>query len=52
LFGKKTIWIDSLANFDRISVSGRIASLFSNLILTQWEHLEGYNKAKYWGKVF
>ena len=39
LRGKKTIWIDSIANVDRISMSGRIARPFSSLHLTQWEHL-------------
>jgi UDP-N-acetylglucosamine:LPS N-acetylglucosamine transferase len=39
LLGKKTIWIDSIANVDRISMSGRIARPFTHLHLTQWEHL-------------
>lgn len=39
LSGRKTIWIDSIANVDRISMSGRIARPFTNLHLTQWEHL-------------
>ncbi len=39
LSGKKTIWIDSIANVDRISMSGRIAKPFASLHLTQWEHL-------------
>lgn len=39
LTGKKTIWIDSIANVDQISMSGRIAKPFTNLHLTQWEHL-------------
>ena len=39
LLCKKSIWIDSIANVDRISMSGRIAKKFCTLHLTQWEHL-------------
>lgn len=38
-FRKKTIWIDSIANVEKLSMSGKIASLFSNRIYTQWPHL-------------
>lgn len=37
--GAKTVWIDSIANVERISLSGRIASYFSDRIYTQWPHL-------------
>jgi UDP-N-acetylglucosamine:LPS N-acetylglucosamine transferase len=37
--GSKTIWIDSIANVDKISTSGRIASFFADKIYTQWPHL-------------
>jgi UDP-N-acetylglucosamine:LPS N-acetylglucosamine transferase len=39
IFGKKTIWIDSLANIDTISKSGKIAKRFAQYHLTQWAHL-------------
>ena len=39
LLRKKSIWIDSIANVDRISMSGRIAKKFCTLHLTQWEDL-------------
>lgn len=39
LLGKKTIWVDSLANVDRLSVSGKIASVFFHRVFVQWEHL-------------
>lgn len=43
LFGKKlgakTIWLDSLANVDKLSMSGRIVRKYADLWLTQWEHL-------------
>lgn len=37
--GIKTIWIDSCANYERLSLSGRIASYTADLVLTQWPHL-------------
>ncbi len=43
LFGKlrgcKTIWIDSIANVERLSLSGRLIKPFTDLHLTQWPHL-------------
>jgi len=36
LFGAKIIWIDSIANTDYLSLSGRLASRFADLLLTQW----------------
>ncbi|MBO4718390.1 MAG: oligosaccharide biosynthesis protein Alg14 [Prevotella sp.] len=39
LFGKKTIWIDSIANAEQLSASGRIASRFASRTYTQWEDL-------------
>lgn len=39
--GARTVWIDSLANCERLSLSGRIARHFADLWLTQWPHLAG-----------
>lgn len=39
LTGARTIWIDSLANFEQPSMSGAVAKWCSTLCLTQWEHL-------------
>jgi UDP-N-acetylglucosamine:LPS N-acetylglucosamine transferase len=39
LFGARTIWIDSLANVEELSLSGRLASTKADLCLTQWQHL-------------
>lgn len=38
-FGVKTIWVDSVANPEKISLSGKVASYISNITLTQWKHL-------------
>ena len=35
--GATTIWLDSIANSERLSRSGRIARSFADLWLTQWE---------------
>lgn len=35
----QTIWIDSLANAERLSLSGRLAEPHADLCLTQWPHL-------------
>ena len=39
LLGAKTIWIDSIANADEMSLSGRLARPHADRWLTQWEHL-------------
>jgi hypothetical protein len=51
LTGRRTIWIDSIANVDRISMSGRIARPFASLHLTQWEHLSNGTKTHFKGTV-
>lgn len=47
---KKTIWIDSIANINNMSFSGRIASKFATYTYTQWKELET-KKIKYAGNV-
>jgi len=39
LLRKRTVWIDSMANAIRLSLSGRIASHFVSRTYTQWRHL-------------
>ena len=39
LFGARTIWVDSIANSERLSMSGTFAGRFAALSVTQWEHL-------------
>lgn len=50
LVGAKTIWIDSIANVERISMSGRIALNFAHKFYTQWPHLST-SKIIYKGNV-
>lgn len=39
-FGSKTIWVDSVANVDEISLSGKKIACHADYCLTQWKHLE------------
>lgn len=52
LFRKKTIWIDSLANVEHLSLSGRIASLFVSRAYTQWKGLQDGRKVIFAGNIF
>ena len=38
-FGAKTIWLDSIANVQRLSLSGERIGPHADLWLTQWSHL-------------
>lgn len=52
ILGAKTIWIDSIANAESLSVSGDKVGKFSDLRLTQWEHLSDKSKKiSYFGRV-
>lgn len=52
LMGAKTVWIDSLANGEELSLSGKLAEKYADLWLTQWPHLtETNSKLKYFGAV-
>lgn len=51
LFGARTIWIDSIANCEQMSSSGRQARRFADEWLTQWPELAERTGARYWGTV-
>ena len=51
LYRKKTVWIDSIANVEQLSSSGKIAKRFADLYLTQWEQLSSPGGPKYMGSV-
>jgi UDP-N-acetylglucosamine:LPS N-acetylglucosamine transferase len=50
-FGAKTIWVDSVANAERLSLSGRLAGYFASIWLTQWPHLSIPDGPDYHGSV-
>lgn len=39
MIGARTVWLDSIANVDELSMSGQIAGRVADLWLTQWPHL-------------
>jgi UDP-N-acetylglucosamine:LPS N-acetylglucosamine transferase len=39
--GKRTIWVDSIANAEELSLAGQKVRPFADLWLTQWPHLAG-----------
>ncbi len=51
LLRRKTIWVDSIANVDEMSLSGQQAHRFADLWLTQWEHLARPEGPTYFGAV-
>ncbi len=51
LLGARTVWIDSIANSEKLSMSGRLAGIFVDLWLTQWEHLATPKGPVYRGAV-
>ncbi|MBN1764012.1 MAG: hypothetical protein JW860_02040 [Sedimentisphaerales bacterium] len=52
LFGTKVVWIDSIANTERFSLSGRLMRHIADLFLTQWPELaEEYDKVEYAGAI-
>lgn len=51
LIGARTIWVDSIANAEEMSLSGQQVRKFADLWLTQWQHLEKPNGPEYKGSV-
>ena len=51
LLRRRTVWIDSIANADELSMSGRKVGRFADVWLTQWEHLAGDDGPAYAGNV-
>jgi len=51
LFGARTVWLDSIANAEELSLSGRLAGPHADLWLTQWPELEREKGPYYRGRV-
>ncbi|MFX0547525.1 UDP-N-acetylglucosamine--LPS N-acetylglucosamine transferase [Roseovarius sp. S1116L3] len=51
LFGARTVWIDSVANSEELSMSGQRIGRHADLWLTQWEHLAKADGPQYMGSV-
>jgi UDP-N-acetylglucosamine:LPS N-acetylglucosamine transferase len=51
MLGARTIWIDSIANVEELSMSGRRIGRCADLWLTQWAHLARPEGPHYAGSV-
>lgn len=51
LIGAKTIWIDSIANVEHLSMAGELAGQHADLWLTQWPHLAKADGPHFHGAV-
>lgn len=51
LFGARTLFIDSIANAEKLSLSGYMACRHADLMLTQWPELASKEGAVYEGSV-
>lgn len=51
LLGARTIWIDSIANAEELSLSGRLAIRVAHTALTQWPHLAKASGPEYHGSI-
>lgn len=51
LIKAKTVWVDSIANVDQLSLSGLKVGRYADLWLTQWPHLARPEGPHYGGSV-
>lgn len=51
VYGAKTVWIDSIANAEKLSLSGKIARRFADHTVTQWQHISERGDADFWGSL-
>ena len=52
MLGAKVLWIDSITNVERPSLSGRMVRYIADLFLTQWPAVaEDYDNAEYAGAI-
>ena len=51
LVGARTMWIDSIANVQQLSTSGKLAGKIADVWLTQWPALAKDGGPQFWGAV-
>lgn len=52
IIGAKVVWIDSITNIEKMSLSGRMVRYIADLFLVQWPELaEKYKNVEYVGAV-
>jgi UDP-N-acetylglucosamine:LPS N-acetylglucosamine transferase len=49
--GSRTVWIDTVANSEKMTLSGRLARPVADAWLVQWPHLARPEGPHYWGAV-
>lgn len=49
--GARTVWVDSVANAEEMSMSGKLARRVAHLWMSQWEHVAEEAGADYAGAV-
>jgi UDP-N-acetylglucosamine:LPS N-acetylglucosamine transferase len=49
--GSRTVWIDSIASVEGMSLSGRLARYVADAWLVQWAHLARPEGPEFWGAV-
>ncbi|MGD1883885.1 MAG: UDP-N-acetylglucosamine--LPS N-acetylglucosamine transferase [Paracoccaceae bacterium] len=47
----RTVWIDSIANAEEMSMSGKLARRVADLRLSQWKHVADAEGADYMGAI-
>lgn len=52
MLGAKVVWVDSITNVERISLSGKMVRCFADLFLVQWPDLANrYKKVEFAGPL-
>ena len=51
IVGAKTMFIDSIANAEQLSLSGELAVSHADVMLTQWPELSDGSAIQYYGSV-
>jgi UDP-N-acetylglucosamine:LPS N-acetylglucosamine transferase len=51
LIGARTLWIDSIANAERMSSSGRLARKLAHRTVSQWPEVAAAEGVECWGSV-
>lgn len=51
MIGARTLWVDSIANSERMSSSGLRARKIAHMCVTQWPELATEPRPLYWGAV-
>lgn len=51
LLGARTLWVDSVANAEQLSMCGKMSRYVSTRCITQWEHLVDNGRPGYAGNL-